>query len=121
MFGLHTALLQEARGNRVLRVSTTCVSACVRMDVVFMRECNTAIPSPLLLVCLGVLGLALWGGMGEECADFYWYYTKACVQSVCRWARPVCTSYAGFSCVCACRASPSPLPLLDACTVFYAG
>ena len=52
---------------------------------------------------------SLWGGMGEECADFYWYYTKACVQSVCRWARPVCTSYAGFLlCVCVQSVSLPP-------------
>jgi len=31
-----------------------------------------AIPSPLLNVGLGVLGLVLWGGMEEACAGFYW-------------------------------------------------
>lgn len=31
-----------------------------------------AVPSPLLNLGLGVLGLALWGGMEEDCSDFYW-------------------------------------------------
>jgi len=31
-----------------------------------------AIPSPLIMVFLGVTGLALWGGMEDACADFYW-------------------------------------------------
>ena len=71
-----------------------------------MRECNIAVPSPLLLVCLGVLGLALWGGMGEECADFYWYHLKVCVQSV--RAHAVCTSCAGLFCASVQSVFPSP-------------
>ena len=30
------------------------------------------LPSPLINVTLGVLGLALWGGMDSDCATFYW-------------------------------------------------
>jgi hypothetical protein len=29
------------------------------------------LPSPLLMVVLGILGIVLWGGMTEECDDFY--------------------------------------------------
>jgi len=30
-----------------------------------------ALPSPLLMVTLGVLGIMLWSGMTEECDAFY--------------------------------------------------
>ena len=48
-----------------------------------------AIPSPLVMVVLGVIGLALWGGMEDECADFYWanfgmvllvFYVQVCLM-----------------------------------------
>ena len=29
------------------------------------------LPSPILMVVLGILGIVLWGGMTEECDDFY--------------------------------------------------
>jgi hypothetical protein len=31
-----------------------------------------AIPSPLIMVLLGIIGLALIGGMADECEEFYW-------------------------------------------------
>lgn len=40
--------------------------AALRMVDIFL-----AFPSPVTMVVLGVIGLALWGGMEDACADFY--------------------------------------------------
>jgi len=49
-------------------------SRMITSDAPVLRVLNMllAIPSPLVMVVLGVIGLALWGGMEDECADFYW-------------------------------------------------
>jgi hypothetical protein len=64
-----SACKSSCASNNACACACACVCECVRACV---RACNTAVPSPLLNVCLGVLGLALWGSMGEACADFYW-------------------------------------------------
>ena len=37
-----------------------------------MVDMFLSVPAPLLMVTLGVIGLALWGGMADECFDMYW-------------------------------------------------